>query len=73
MTRIRFDTREDFEPRDLVNYFECGDKMTHYYARSKTAKKHSCYKCQNKDCSIYRKSIKKSDIDYKIQETDATN
>lgn len=63
MTHIRVDVREDFELRGLVNCAECNSKMTAYYARGKSGKRHPYYKCQNKQCVTYGKSFRKADID----------
>ncbi len=67
-TFIRKDVREDFELRGLIDCFHCCSTMTGYYARSKTGAKHPYFKCQNKNCITYGKSIKRSDIDDRFAE-----
>ena len=61
-TYIRLDIREDFELRGLVNCATCGQKYTGSPSTSKTGKKHNYYKCNNKNCSFYGKSVPSKDI-----------
>jgi len=56
-TYSRVDLREDFELRGLVNCICCGKKYTGAPSTSKTGKKHNYYKCNNKGCQLYGKSI----------------
>lgn len=56
-TFTRQDVREDFELRGLVNCNCCGTKYTGAPSKSKTGKKHPYYKCRDKKCVLYGKSI----------------
>ena len=56
-TFVRQDVREGFELRGLVNCAECLQKMTGAPSTSKTGKKFNYYKCANKECVLYGKSI----------------
>ncbi len=58
----RQDIREDFSLRGLVNCSCCGKKLTGAPSRSKTGKLHPYYKCANKCCELYGKSIRAEDI-----------
>ena len=58
----RQDIREDFSLRGFVNCSCCGKKLTGAPSRSKTGKLHPYYKCANKSCELYGKSIKAEDI-----------
>lgn len=60
------DVREDFELRGLVNCYYCGKKYTGAPSKSHTGQKHNYYKCNNKSCSFYGKSIKSSDLHSKF-------
>jgi site-specific DNA recombinase len=59
---VRKDIREDFFLRGLVNCSCCGKKLTGASSRSKTGKLHPYYKCANKECDMYGKSIRAKDI-----------
>lgn len=59
---IRQDIREDFLLRGLVNCSHCGTKLTGANSRSKTGWLYPYYKCPNKDCDAYGKSIRAEDI-----------
>ena len=67
-TRVRLDIRDDFELRGLVNCSGCGKKLTGAPSRSKTGALHPYYKCSNKECNYYGKSIKASDIHDKFKD-----
>jgi len=58
----RKDIREDFFLRGLINCACCGKKLTGASSRSKTGKLHPYYKCANKSCEMYGKSIRAEDI-----------
>lgn len=60
---IRQDIREEFPLRGLVCCSECGRKMTAYYSRSKTGKRHPYYSCQYRSCALRSKTVKQKDID----------
>jgi DNA invertase Pin-like site-specific DNA recombinase len=60
---IRQDIREDFPLRGLVYCSACDKKMTAYFSKSKTGKKHPYYSCQRKGCSLRSKTIKMDLID----------
>ncbi len=59
---VRKDIREDFFLRGLINCACCGKKLTGASSRSKTGKLHPYYKCANKECEMYGKSIRAEDI-----------
>ncbi len=59
---VRKDIREDFILRGLVNCAKCGTKLTGADSRSKTGRLYPYYKCPNKQCSAYGKSIRAEDI-----------
>lgn len=59
---IRQDIREDFMLRGLVNCSQCGTKLTGANSRSKTGRLYPYYKCPNKPCKAYGKSIRAEDI-----------
>ena len=59
---VRQDVREEFVLRGLVNCAKCETKLTGANSRSKTGKLYPYYKCPNKSCSAYGKSIRAEDI-----------
>lgn len=59
---VRQDVREDFLLRGLVNCAKCGEKLTGANSRGKMGKLYAYYKCPNKRCMAYGKSIKAEDI-----------
>ncbi len=61
-TFVRQDIREGFELRGLVNCSDCGIKLTGAPSTSKTGKKHDYYKCRNKPCPSYGKSIRTAEL-----------
>ena len=66
--RVRKDIREDFELRGLINCASCRKPLTGAPSRSKTGKLHNYYKCPNKSCELYGKSIKAEDIHNSFQQ-----
>lgn len=62
-SRVRKDIRDDFELRGLINCASCSKPLTGSPSRSKTGKLHNYYKCSNKSCKLYGKSIK-ADVIY---------
>lgn len=67
-SRVRKDVRDDFELRGLVNCASCSKPLTGAPSRSKTGKLHNYYKCPNKSCKLYGKSIKAEDIHNSFQQ-----
>lgn len=61
-TFVRQDIRDDFELRGLVNCSDCSTKLTGAPSTGKSGKKHNYYKCPNKGCAVYGKSIKAKDL-----------
>lgn len=59
---VRQDTREEFELRSLVNCANCLSKYTGGPSTSGTGKKHDYYKCNQKSCVRYGKSIRTSKL-----------
>lgn len=68
ITFVRQDVRDDFELRGLVNCSECSTKLTGAPSTGKSGKKHNYYKCPNKTCVVYGKSIKAKDLHDKFEE-----
>lgn len=60
--RIRIDVSDDFCFRGLISCDECGSHLTGINANGRHHK-YPLYYCQNKKCSIYRKSFRKKDIE----------
>lgn len=60
--RVRLDVRDDFPLRGLLLCNECGSHLTSGWSKGRN-KKHPYYLCQKKDCSFYRKSLKKKDVE----------
>lgn len=60
--RIRVDTSEDFPLRGLVLCSHCDNPLTAAWSKG-TGGKYAYYFCQNTDCELKRKSIRKKDIE----------
>jgi site-specific DNA recombinase len=59
----RADINEDFPLRGFVACGDCNKPMTACWSTSKTRAKHAYYMCFAKECSQYRKSIRRSVIE----------
>jgi len=65
---IRQDIREGFELRGLIDCASCGEKYTGAPSTGRGGKKHNYYKCANKKCELYGKSIKTEDVHSHFEE-----
>jgi site-specific DNA recombinase len=66
---VRQDVRDDFELRGLINCATCFEtKLTGAPTTSGTGDKHNYYKCPNKKCAMYGKSIKAKDLHDRFDE-----
>ena len=55
---VRRDVRDDFELRGLVNCAHCNQKYTGAPSKGKLGVRYPYYKCANKTCQAYGKSIR---------------
>ncbi len=60
---VRKDINEDFPLRGFVTCGTCDKPMTSCWSKSCTGAKYPYYWCQTRDCSMYRKSIRRDDIE----------
>ncbi len=63
--RIRNDLSEDFPLRGLLVCATCKGHMTAAWTKGRSGR-HPYYFCQNRDCNLCRKSIRKSDAEEKF-------
>ncbi|WP_375574232.1 recombinase family protein [Ahrensia marina] len=54
---------KDFPLRGHVECGDCGSALTSCYSQSKTGKRHPYYRCHNKNCVSYAKSIRKDKLE----------
>jgi len=59
----RANINEDFALRGFVTCGCCDKPLTANWSKSKTGKKHPYYMCFNKACDVYRKSIRRDQIE----------
>jgi site-specific DNA recombinase len=59
----RKDIRSDFVLRGFVECGTCGTALTSCWSQSKTGRKHPYYRCYNKSCSDYAKSIRRDQME----------
>lgn len=59
---VRQDVRDDFELRGLINCAYCLDTKLTGAPTTSRGVKHNYYKCPNKKCSMYGKSIRADDL-----------
>jgi len=65
--RIRKDLNSDFPLRGLVKCAKCGDPLTAAWSKGRT-KRYPYYFCQNKNCELRGKSIKKIELEKGFKE-----
>jgi len=59
----RSDINADFPLRGAVACGSCGHALTACWSKSKTGTKHPYYLCHKKGCSMYRKSIRRAEVE----------
>ncbi|MEP3198221.1 MAG: recombinase family protein [Lentilitoribacter sp.] len=59
----RKDIREDFILRGFVQCADCGGALTSCWSKSKTGRHHPYYRCYDKSCAQYGKSIRRDDME----------
>ena len=62
-TAYRGDIAHDFPLRGTVACGSCEHPMTANWSRSAAGKKHPYYICHQKGCDMYRKSVKREDVE----------
>lgn len=60
---VRADLSEDFPLRGNVSCAHCGKPLTACWSRSKTGAQHPYYMCFARECTEYRKSIRRDQIE----------
>lgn len=66
--RIRIDTSEDFPARGLILCDACGGHITGGWTTKRNGSRFAYYKCQNKKCITYGKSITKKDFETQLDD-----
>ncbi len=66
--RIRIDVCDEFAFRGLIICDECGSHLTGTHGNGcKNTKKYAYYFCQNAKCSLFKKTIRKDDIEKRFK------
>ncbi len=60
---IRANIDMDFPLRGFVTCGTCAHPLTACWAKSKTGKRHAYYMCFKKGCAVYRKSIRREELE----------
>src|SRR3989344_9239972 len=58
----------DFPLKGLVKCFCCGEKYTASWQTGRGGKRHPYYRCNNSDCQLYNRNVKRSDLEEKFFE-----
>ncbi|MBI2057942.1 MAG: recombinase zinc beta ribbon domain-containing protein [Candidatus Yanofskybacteria bacterium] len=56
----------DFPLKGLVKCFCCGEKYTASWQTGRGGKKHPYYRCNNSDCQLYNRNVKRLDLEEKF-------